>query len=313
MSARCIRRLLRGAWLFGLLCLGHQVSAQTVYYVHTDALGSVVAESDSAGQVVSRREYEPYGQQLVPAVQDGPGYTGHVQDAATGLTYMQQRYYDPVLGVFLSIDPVTAYSSPTTQFHRYRYANNNPYKFTDPDGEASYVFWYSPTKAVVVIPYAVSDPHGAAKFTNAQVNAQIENAYSGRVRLNGRNIEVKAVGLPIALNAQNNDLPNVNVIAVNPSTTRSSTNDIGGNRVNLRSTADAGVVAHELGHAAGAGDQYAGGVDVNRNILPESYQATNSMMGVASGKANAQTMREILAAPSATQKCVPTGESAQCQ
>ncbi|WP_236621743.1 RHS repeat-associated core domain-containing protein, partial [Luteimonas huabeiensis] len=50
------------------------------------------------------------------------------------LVYMQQRYYDPMLGVFLSVDPVTAYEQPIGQFHRYRYANNNPYRFIDPDG-----------------------------------------------------------------------------------------------------------------------------------------------------------------------------------
>jgi RHS repeat-associated protein len=51
--------------------------------------------------------------------------------------YMQQRYYDPTLGVFLSVDPVTAYEQPISQFHRYRYANNNPYRFKDPDGRYS--------------------------------------------------------------------------------------------------------------------------------------------------------------------------------
>jgi len=35
-----------------------------------------------------------------------------VSDAATGLSYMQQRYMDPPLGVFLSVDPVTAYDPP---------------------------------------------------------------------------------------------------------------------------------------------------------------------------------------------------------
>ena len=34
------------------------------------------------------------------------------------------------------MDPVTAYSDPIGAFHRYRYANNNPYLFTDPDGRA---------------------------------------------------------------------------------------------------------------------------------------------------------------------------------
>ena len=47
---------------------------------------------------------------------------------------MQQRYFDPEVGQFLSTDPVTAYTNPVGQFHRYRYANNNPYTLTDPDG-----------------------------------------------------------------------------------------------------------------------------------------------------------------------------------
>ncbi|WP_226470068.1 RHS repeat-associated core domain-containing protein, partial [Luteimonas panaciterrae] len=51
-----------------------------------------------------------------------------------GLNYMQQRYYDPNIGRFLSTDPVTAYEKPGQNFNRYWYANNNPYKFTDPDG-----------------------------------------------------------------------------------------------------------------------------------------------------------------------------------
>lgn len=47
---------------------------------------------------------------------------------------MQQRYYDPEIGRFLSADPVTANSSPVASFARYSYAQNNPYRFTDPDG-----------------------------------------------------------------------------------------------------------------------------------------------------------------------------------
>ncbi|TDK27212.1 hypothetical protein E2F46_03130 [Luteimonas aestuarii] len=112
--------------------------AQTVVeYIHTDLLGTPVAVTNSAGTVIERSVYEPYGQLINRPLTDGPGFTGHVQDAASGLTYMQQRYYDPMLGVFLSVDPVTAYSSPIAQFHRYRYANNNPYRFTDPDGRQS--------------------------------------------------------------------------------------------------------------------------------------------------------------------------------
>jgi RHS repeat-associated protein len=81
------------------------------------------------------REHRPYGEQALGTPKDGPGFTGHMGDADTGLVYMQQRYYDPAIGRFLSVDPVTAYSSGDMRFfNRYAYANNNPYRFTDPDG-----------------------------------------------------------------------------------------------------------------------------------------------------------------------------------
>jgi RHS repeat-associated protein len=108
-----------------------------VTWTHVDALGSPVAVTDNTGSVVERRRFEPYGAELGGQVKDRPGYTGHVSDSATGLSYMQQRYMDALLGVFLSVDPVTAYEQPVGQFNRYRYASGNPYKFTDPDGRMS--------------------------------------------------------------------------------------------------------------------------------------------------------------------------------
>jgi RHS repeat-associated protein len=105
----------------------------TTRYLHTDALGSPVAASGSTGQLLDRTHYEPYGKPINLDV-DGIGYAGHKTDADTNLIYMQQRYYDPMVGRFLSVDPVTANSGPASNFNRYWYANNNPYKFTDPDG-----------------------------------------------------------------------------------------------------------------------------------------------------------------------------------
>jgi RHS repeat-associated protein len=48
--------------------------------------------------------------------------------------YMQQRYYEPLAGRFLSVDPVTTDGGTGGSFNRYAYANNNPYRFKDPDG-----------------------------------------------------------------------------------------------------------------------------------------------------------------------------------
>ncbi|MGA6147919.1 RHS repeat domain-containing protein [Stenotrophomonas sp. NPDC077461] len=108
-------------------------SSANITYLHTDALGSPVASTNQSGQVIERTHYEPYGAPIGKVV-DGPGYTGHVMDGETGLSYMQQRYMDPQLGVFLSVDPVTAHENPVGMFNRYRYAASNPYRFTDPDG-----------------------------------------------------------------------------------------------------------------------------------------------------------------------------------
>lgn len=47
---------------------------------------------------------------------------------------MQQRYYDPAIGRFLSADPVATDSNSGDMFNRYRYGKNNPYSFVDPDG-----------------------------------------------------------------------------------------------------------------------------------------------------------------------------------
>ncbi len=112
-------------------------SATTVEYIHTDALGSPVAVTNESAQVIERTEYEPYGAMIGKPNVDRPGFTGHIMDSATSLTYMQQRYYDPSIGRLLSVDPVTPYEKPITNFNRYVYALNNPYRFTDPDGRDS--------------------------------------------------------------------------------------------------------------------------------------------------------------------------------
>lgn len=47
---------------------------------------------------------------------------------------MGRRYYDPRLARFISPDPLAASTSGGTNLNRYRYANNNPFRFSDPTG-----------------------------------------------------------------------------------------------------------------------------------------------------------------------------------
>lgn len=114
----------------------------SVKFQHTDALGSPIAVTNQAGTVIERDNYEPYGTAIGKPNYQGIGYTGHVQDAATGLTYMQQRYYDPTLGTFISVDSVGVDMKTGANFGRYKYASNNPYKFIDPDGRSDVNYFY---------------------------------------------------------------------------------------------------------------------------------------------------------------------------
>lgn len=107
-----------------------------------DALGNITKKALGTENI---KYHYHLGQQLVaryndaPQQADGLGYTGHLEDDDLELTYMQARYYDPVIGRFYSNDPKDASSfisqGKTQGFNRYAYAANNPYRYTDPNGK----------------------------------------------------------------------------------------------------------------------------------------------------------------------------------
>lgn len=126
-----------GALLSSLL-IGHALSnpahTDTVTYVYTDLQNTPLAEADSAGNVIARYDYMPYGSLIAVNSPSGSGFTGHVTDTDTNLIYMQARYYDPSMGQFLGPDPLQTNAGINSHFNRYWYANSNPYKYIDPDG-----------------------------------------------------------------------------------------------------------------------------------------------------------------------------------
>lgn len=138
------RLMHNGLWsnLLVLLLLalgaGGVQAKERVTYFHNDLLGSPVAATDSQGTLLWQEEYTPYGKRLSKE-DDGKNsrwYTGKSEVAGLGVQYFDARWYDAELGRFLSIDPVDIDAGNIRSFNRYAYANNNPYRYVDPNGES---------------------------------------------------------------------------------------------------------------------------------------------------------------------------------
>jgi RHS repeat-associated protein len=129
-----LKQLFSIAGLCLALPLAGNAAAPTVTYIYTDSQGTPLAETDEQGNVTATFDYRPYGAQALGTPPQGPGYTGHVNDADTGFVYMQARYYDPLAGRFLSVDPVGPTAGNEFNFNRYAYVYNNPVNHLDPDG-----------------------------------------------------------------------------------------------------------------------------------------------------------------------------------
>ncbi len=112
-------------------------TGSTLTYLHTDLLGSVLLETNSAGAVVNDQRYYAYGRRFDTggSISGERDFTGQNKDA-TDLLYYNARYYDPRLGQFLSPDTLVPDPSSFLSYNRYLYALGNPLKYNDPTGHA---------------------------------------------------------------------------------------------------------------------------------------------------------------------------------
>ncbi|MDH0865905.1 RHS repeat-associated core domain-containing protein [Mitsuaria sp. GD03876] len=131
-----------------------QADPKLLNYWHKDALGSIVAVSDANGQVIERALFDPWGRRQAStgaemALTDGPahgdrGFTGHEHLDELALVHMNGRLYDPLLGRFISADPLIQDPTLLQGYNRYSYVLNNPLIYRDPTGE----WWQIPVFVV---------------------------------------------------------------------------------------------------------------------------------------------------------------------
>ncbi|WP_309113161.1 RHS repeat-associated core domain-containing protein [Saccharothrix sp.] len=106
-----------------------------VSWLADDHAGTASVAVDGDDLAVTARRQFPYGEPrgAVPAWPGERGFVGGTVDASTGLTHLGAREYDPVLGAFLSVDPILNAEDPQ-QLQGYAYAGNSPVSHTDATG-----------------------------------------------------------------------------------------------------------------------------------------------------------------------------------
>ncbi|WP_163101613.1 DNRLRE domain-containing protein [Peribacillus alkalitolerans] len=110
------------------------------YYYHYNPRGDVIALTDHNGSIVGTYKYDSWGNPLNSedltgvALENPYRYAGYQYDEETGLYYLMARYYHPIHGVFLSLDPDPGDDDDILTQNGYAYANNNPVMMIDPDG-----------------------------------------------------------------------------------------------------------------------------------------------------------------------------------
>jgi RHS repeat-associated protein len=140
--------LIRSCAMIMFLLTGSGYSGEVVYYYHTDPAGTPLAMTDSSGNVVWRADYLPFGEEnlITGTTENDLKFVGKEQDRETGLYYFGARYMEPMIGRFISTDPVGPVDPRTgkvdqkallnpQRLNRYTYSLNNPYKYIDPDGK----------------------------------------------------------------------------------------------------------------------------------------------------------------------------------
>ena len=116
----------------------HRATSGTNWYL-TDHIGSVRGVVNSSGSVVARIGYDGFGRVVSESGQslgDRFRFTGREKVSTTGLYFYRARFYDPVLGRFLSSDPI---GFAGDDYNLYRYAANNPISLTDPTGRSTII------------------------------------------------------------------------------------------------------------------------------------------------------------------------------
>ncbi len=111
-----------------------RATGSSLFYYHTDALGSTRLVTSSTKTVVFSDNYQPYGQDNGSTGSETYRFTGKPYSSATGFYYELERWYDASTGRFVSRDPLPGDAPSPQSLNGYAYVRNLPTVLRDPTG-----------------------------------------------------------------------------------------------------------------------------------------------------------------------------------
>jgi RHS repeat-associated protein len=122
----------------GSTTVAARTGGTTLAYLAGDSQGTDSVAIDAATLSLTRRYYDPYGNPRGTTPASFPagqkGFVGGTADAATSLTNLGAREYQPATGSFISPDPLLNPYDPQG-LNAYVYAKGNPSTNSDPTGQ----------------------------------------------------------------------------------------------------------------------------------------------------------------------------------
>ena len=165
---------------------------------------STTPEESDVGATLAAYDYRAFGEMIEltppPTGKVTENFTGKEHDDEIALDYFGARYLDPMLGMWISVDPARQYHNP------YLYANNNPVLRIDPDGNQDDIAamirgQFFRGQQINTVAAAKSVPSAMGPFVkNSVVNAanRVGSAMKETILFVEPAVTVAELGIPVA-------------------------------------------------------------------------------------------------------------------
>jgi RHS repeat-associated protein len=147
-------------------------SAGTLLWLTGDHLGSATLTADASGGSAVTQLYKAWGEirtGSLNALATRYTFTGQAVEDSIGLMFYHARWYDPLLGRFVSADTIVPGAFDPLAYDRYAYVRSNPLRYVDPSGHKACIEFDENGKCIQDPDW---HPRQVPFFTRSPVNSE---------------------------------------------------------------------------------------------------------------------------------------------